>query len=289
VTVTRVDARPTAGPATPPLAGRVRSMADFYRTTARTAVISQFQYRASNYLYMIGMVAEPVVYLVVWSSIARENGGQVEGYTPARFAAYYIVWTLVRNINIVFTPYGWEGRIKEGELSGDLLKPIHPIHRDLAFFAGWKLVVIVLWLPIAAVLGAVFRPSLSPSVIQVVVFAVAIWGAYLIRSLNMWSLGLITLWTTRVSAIFELYWIAEMLLSGRIVPIGLLPHWAQTLSFFLPFRWCFGFPITALVGPVTNHDLLVGLGMQLVWIAFGTVVMQFMWRAGVKRYSAVGG
>ena len=264
-------------------------MLDFYVSTARNAVIEQFQYRASNYMYMIGMVAEPVVYLVVWSSIARENGGQVDGYTPARFAAYYIVWTLVRNINIVFTPYGWEGRIKEGELSAVLLRPIHPVHRDLAYFIGHKIVVVTLWLPIAAVLFVAFRPSLSPSVTQAAVFVVAIWGAYLIRSLNMWSLGLLTLWTTRVSAIFELYWIAEMLLSGRIVPIALLPHWAQTVSFFLPFRWCFGFPITVLVGPVSHHDLLVGLGMQVVWIAIGTAVMQLVWRAGVKRYSAVGG
>ena len=65
------------------------------------------------------------------------------------FAAYYIVWTLVRNMNIVFTPYGWEERIREGELSAPLLRPLHPVHYDLGDFAGWKFVVILLWLPIA--------------------------------------------------------------------------------------------------------------------------------------------
>ena len=67
---------------------------------------------------MLGMVAEPVIYLVVWSTIAESAGGAVNGLTPGDFAAYYIVWTLVRNMNIVFTPYGWEWRIREGELSG---------------------------------------------------------------------------------------------------------------------------------------------------------------------------
>ena len=112
-----------------------------------------FQYRVGNYFYMIGMVAEPVVYLVVWSTIARQQGGEVGGYTPATFAAYYIVWTLVRNMNIVFTPFGWEQRIREGELSGHLARPLHPIHYDIGSFAGWKVVVIVLWLPIAGVLS----------------------------------------------------------------------------------------------------------------------------------------
>ena len=45
-------------------------------------------------MYLVGMVAEPVIYLVVWSSIARSHGGAVGGITPAGFAAYYIVWTL---------------------------------------------------------------------------------------------------------------------------------------------------------------------------------------------------
>jgi ABC-2 type transport system permease protein len=45
--------------------GRLRGMADLYATVARAGVQEQFQYRAANYLYMVGMVVEPVVYLVV--------------------------------------------------------------------------------------------------------------------------------------------------------------------------------------------------------------------------------
>ena len=42
-------------------------------------------------------------------------------------------------MNIVFTPYGWEWRIREGQLSGQLLRPLHPIHYDIAQFAGGKI------------------------------------------------------------------------------------------------------------------------------------------------------
>jgi ABC-2 type transport system permease protein len=267
----------------------VRDLLDFYWTTARTAVMAQFQYRASNYFYMIGMIAEPVIYLVVWSTIAAAQGGSVGGYTPGAFAAYYIVWTLVRNMNIVFTPYGWEWRIKNGELSADLLRPIHPLHRDIAYFGGWKLVVIVLWLPIAAVLALIFRPTLSPTPLEVLVFAVAIWGAYLVRTMFLWVLGMVSFWTTRVSALYELYFAAELLLSGRLVPMSLLPPWAQGLAWWLPFQWTFGFPIEALVGDLPPAQLLGGLGMQLLWIAIGWALVQLVWRAGVRRYGAVGG
>lgn len=269
--------------------GRVRSFVSLYLTLAKVSIANQFQYRAANYFYMIGMVTEPVVYLVVWSTVARSHGGSVGGFTAGTFAAYYIVWTLVRNMNIVFTPFGWEERIREGELSAQLARPVHPIHYDLAMFAGWKVVVIVLWLPIALVLSLVFHPHLDPTAAQVVVFLVAIWGAYLIRSMLLWLLGMITFWTTRIGAMFELYFALELLLSGRVVPLSLMPAWARTVADFLPFRWTFGFPITSLVGPVTNGELVTGLLAQLGWIVAGAVAVQLMWRRAVRRYTAVAG
>ena len=263
-------------------------MLDFYGTTIRTAIQSELQYRAATYMYMVGMVAEPVIYLVVWSTIARENGGSVEGLTPGDFAAYYIVWTLVRNMNIVFTPYGWEQRIREGQFSGLLLRPLHPIHYDIAQFAGGKFVWVVLYLPIAVGLSFAFHPTFSVSPLEVLVFLVAIWGAYLIRTMNLWLLGLVTFWTTRASAIFETYMMAELLLSGRLVPLKLMPEWAQTLAAWLPFKWTFYFPIEALVGDLSTAQLLGGLGMQALWIAIGAGLVWVCFRRSVRHYTAVG-
>lgn len=267
---------------------RLRAMADFYLTMMRTAIQSQLHYRAATYMYLVGMVAEPVIYLVVWTTIASSHGGQVAGITSGEFAAYYIVWTLVRNMNIVFTPYGWEWRIREGRLSGQLLRPLHPIHYDIADFAGGKVIWVLLYLPIAAGLTLVFKPTLNVTPLDAIVFSIAIWGAYLIRTMNLWLLGMVTFWTTRGSAIFQTYMMAELLLSGRLVPLQLMPAWAQGAASWLPFKWTFYFPIEALVGHLSATSLLGGLGIQILWIAIGGCLVWLFWRASVKHYSAVG-
>jgi ABC-2 type transport system permease protein len=266
-----------------------RAWADIYATEMRIAIAEQFQYRVANYFYMIGMIAEPVIYLVVWTTVARQQGGSVGGYDAGQFAAYYIVWTLVRNMNIVFTPFGWEERIREGRLSAQLLRPIHPIHEDLGYFAGWKVVVIVLWLPIAGVLSLLFQPTATITPLGIGVFLVAIWGAYLIRSLNQSTLGMVTFWTTRVGPVFDIYFTAELLLSGRLVPLGLMPDWVQSIAAVLPFRYTFGFPIEALVGNLSPAELLGGLAMQLLWITIGAIVLRRAFAFAVRRYAAVGG
>jgi len=272
-----------------PRAGRIRGWVDLYVTMFRIAILNNVQYRVANYFYMIGMIAEPVIYLVVWSTIAREQGGQVGGFTPGQFAAYYIVWTLVRQMNIIFTPYGWEERIRQGELSAMLLQPLFPIHRDIALLAGWKLVTIVMWLPIAAVLTLLFSPELNVRPIDIAVFAVAIWGAYLVRTMPYWILGMASFWTTRVGPIFQLMFTAELLLSGRLVPLSLMPEWAQRLADVLPFKWTFGYPIEALIGHLSEAELFGGLAMQLLWIVIGVIGVRIVWRFAIMRYSAVSG
>jgi ABC-2 type transport system permease protein len=266
----------------------MKAWIEYYLVQMKIAILQQNQYRVANYFYMIGMIAEPVIYLVVWSSVARAQGGSVGGYTPAEFAGYYIIWTLVRNMNIVLTPYAWEQYIQRGFLSQELLKPIHPLHGQLSYFIGWKFIAIVMWLPIAFFLSLVFKPAVQLGVWEVIIFFIALWGGFIMRFMLLWLLGMITFWTTRVSAIFELYFTLELLFSGRLVPLDLMPIWAQRLADFLPFQWAFGFPIELLLGKVSRVDAFYGLGAQLFWTLLGLLFVQLIWRAALRRYSAVG-
>jgi ABC-2 type transport system permease protein len=266
----------------------MRHMLDYYLSTMKIAVLGQIQYRANNYFYMIGTVLEPTIYLVVWSTIAQSQGGSVGGYTTGALSAYYVVWTLVRQMNLVLTPYDWEHRIQHGQLSSELLRPLHPVHHDVAYFAGWKFVQILFWLPLGAILALIFKPVLHPTWFQVVAFFFAIWGAYLVRTMLYTALGMITFWTTRVSAIFELIFALELILGGRLVPMTLMPAWVQQLANYFPFQWTFFFPINVLVGTLTPVDLLTGLGIQLLWILGGLGIVNIIWHFGIRRFSSVG-
>ena len=208
----------------------MKRLAGFYLAGMKISLLNAFQYRLQMAFYMITNFAEPVIYLVVWSTIARAQGGQVGGYTAGGFAAYYIAWTLLRNMNIVRAPSDWEWRIQYGDMSMELMRPIHPVHNDIADFAGSKLLMLAMWLPAAAVLALIFKPTLHPAWYQIVVFFFAAWGAYLIHSMMVSVLGSLTFWTTRVGAIYDIYFALELVLSGRLVPMTLMPPWVQRVA-----------------------------------------------------------
>ena len=110
----------------------------------------------------------------------------------------------------------------------------------------------------------------------------------MIRTMFLTSLGMVTFWTTRVSALFELAVGLELLLSGRLVPLPLMPAWAEDVANVLPFKWSFYFPIESLVGDLSTEELLGGLLVQAIWIVLLTGLTAVVWRRAVRRYSAVG-
>jgi ABC-2 type transport system permease protein len=250
--------------------------------------MSGFQYRLQMLIYVIWAVIEPVIYLVVWSTIARGNGGSVGGYTPETFAAYYIVWAFVRNMNIVSSPSSWEWRIQHGRMSMELMRPIHPLHNDVTGAGGSKVVMSLIWLPIAAVLTLLFKPTLNPTWFQVLVFFIACCGAYLLRTMLVSVMGVLAFWITRVEAITDVYNALELVFSGRLIPMPLMPGWVQNLANYLPFQWTFYFPINALTGSPTPAELLQGLGMQLFWFLVGLGLVNLVWHFAVRHFSSVG-
>jgi ABC-2 type transport system permease protein len=266
----------------------MKRLFDFYLMNSKISMMVQFQYRLQSFLYVVWLVIEPVIYLVVWSTIARANGGSVAGITPGGFAAYYIVWMLVRQMNIVRSSRDWEWRIQHGVMSMELMRPIHPVHNDISDFAGSKVFMTLIWLPMAAVLTLIFKPTLHPTWLQILVFVIAIWMAYFVRSVMTSLLGMITFWTTRVGAIYDLNNALELLLSGRLVPMLLMPLWVQHTANFLPYQSMFYFPISALTGSPEPMGLLTGLGIQFLWLLGFAGLVKIVWHFAVRRFSSVG-
>ena len=255
----------------------------------RTVDAAQFQYRAATYMYLLGMVAEPVIYLVVWSTIADQSGGSVNGLTAGQFAAYYIVWTLVRTMNIVFTPYGWEWRIREGELSGQLLRPLHPIHYDVAWFAGGK----IPWLLYYAPDRSRPDPRLQPDLRRATCRGRGVRGRHLgcvpdpdVQPVRARADHVLD--DARRGALLAVHRARAAALRPARPARRSCPTGSQTVAWFLPFRWTFYFPIQSLVGDLSERELLAGLGMQVFWTLVGIGIFSLVWRHAIRRYTAVG-
>ena len=248
----------------------------------------QFQYRANTLMYLLYWLVSPVVYMSVWISIARTNGG-VGGMQPADFSAYYLVMLAVNILVSEITLHILASKIEDGTLSGMLLLPIHPIlsstlMNNLAFKALQVIVVI----PIMTLLVWLFEPNIQITLTNALLALPAIVMAFTMRFFLGAVLTFVAFWTTRVYALNNIYYAINSLFSGEFVPLVLLPAGLLGAANLLPFQLTLYFPTQILLGHVSATQIWRGYGLQLAWCLAFFTLFALLWRAGTKRYSAVG-
>jgi ABC-2 type transport system permease protein len=266
----------------------MRPLLDVYRTQFKVVSATQLQYRVSLVIWLIGTVLEPIIYLVVWSTVAGSNGGQVGAYSASGFAAYFIVLMLVNHATFTWVIYGFDARVRNGSFSPLLLRPVHPIHADVAENLSYKAMTLTVLLPTAGLLSVAFHPALHPVPWALLAFVPALGLAMALRFLLDWTVALLAFWATRMSAIDQTYFVAVLFLSGQVAPLTLLPFPIQVVTALLPFRWMVAFPVELILGRLSPSDALAGFAAQAAWLLITLGLLNLAWRAGTRRYSAVG-
>ena len=262
---------------------------DIYRTLFRLELAIMFQYRASVVIWLIGLVLQPVIYLVVWLTVARaRDDGMVGDFDAGSLAAYFLVMMVVNHIT--FSWHMWEMgyRVRSGTFNALLVQPLHPFHRDIIQNMSYKVLSMVVVLPVTGLLWWYFEPSMSTEPWMMLVFVPAVLLAFLVRFFFEWALALLAFWITDTSGLNNLYMAIFFFLAGRMAPISLLPDWGQAIANVLPFRVMLAFPVELLMGRLTPDQVVEGFGIQALWIGLGWLTVHLVWSRASARYSAVG-
>ena len=263
-----------------------------YKANLKTAVAQMLQYRFGILIWAVWGFVGPLISLAVWTAATAARGGTISNgavtYSQSDFAAYFLVFMVVGHLTMSWDAFEFSYRVRDGNLSPRLLKPLNPIHGDLAGNIAFKLTTSVMILPAWILLFVMLRPSPPHSLPQFLLGIPAVVLAGLLRYVLQYSLALFAFWTTRVEAINEFYFALDSFLAGRIAPLALLPAWMAVAATYSPFRSMGGFPVELLLGRLTAGQIAAGFAFQLFWIGIALMLFRVMWAAGVRQYSAVG-
>jgi ABC-2 type transport system permease protein len=258
-----------------------------YAAWLRLALISQAQYRAALILYLLQRLIEPVIYLTVWTTIAAQSGEGVDGYSGGDLAAYFLAVLIANHITFGWHAPWYDYLIRTGAFSALLLRPVHPIHADLADNIASKLLTLPVMLVLVGFMSAAYSVEIPPA--RWIVFAFSLIPAFILRFTLEYSIGLLAFWTTRLSAIIQFYGAVSLFLSGRMAPLDFLPGPLQGVAAWLPFYGMIGLPVDMFMGRLSPGETVAGWFTQGTWIALTGAGAVLLWRMGIRRYTAAGG
>jgi ABC-2 type transport system permease protein len=95
-------------------------------------------------------------------------------------------------------------------------------------------------------------------------------------------------WTTRVYAISEFYYSLVILFAGQFVPLDLMPPVIQNIAQYLPFQLLRYFPIQLILNKLPPEVVIRDFVLAVFWFLVALALFRWVWREGLKKFSAVG-
>ena len=255
-------------------------------------------YRFNALVWVMYAVVPSLTLMLVWlAAYSDKSAGaaataSIGGYNLSEMLTYYL---FVTALSVAITPHPeWDiaATIRDGKLTPFLLRPVGYFGYRFSWESAYQIVKSVMMLPAIALLWWLFRDYITLpglTLARAMLFILSALGAYIVLSQLKFLLGISAFWIIEPGGIMEIWNVLNGLFAGRLLPLTLLPLWAQWLANVLPFSILYAFPMSILLNRATPEDLIWGFARQIAWIGLLSLAVRWTWNRGLLAYESVGG
>jgi len=199
-----------------------------------------------------------------------------------------IYYLLIGFIGIVndFPIHSIGHSIRDGEIINTVLKPLS--HIGLWFYSilpnklitgfGYVCIFIIFFLK------DFFEISIITLLKFILIISIGVLGRFVIA----YFIGILTIWFKRSFGIYAAFGTIELLFSGMLIPLDLLPEIIQKISMFLPFRYFVYLPVNVFLGKINFQELVQGLIIEVFWLLMFVIIVKYTYKLGMKSLETIG-
>ncbi len=240
-------------------------------------------WRVRNFLWLI--------FLYFFWKAVFSGDIKLFGYNKNEIFLYILIAQVVSSFVLSTTTGNLGGLINEGRLTYILLLPFsffkiiggrEVIDKLLNLF--FSLIEITIFI-------VLFKPKLSGFFIpyeRLILFFVALFLAISLYFSISLILGFIGFWSREVWAPRFLFLVVIRLLAGDYFPLDILPTGLYRALKLLPFSYLVFFPVKILVGGTSFAEVIQGILLLSFWSIFFFFFAIWVWRKGLRVYTAQG-
>lgn len=246
-------------------------------------------YRLSFLMWRIRTVLQLLTVYFLWVTLVP-SGQMLFGYSHIQMLTYVVGTSVISAIVFSTRTHEIGENINSGNLSGMLLKPVSYFGYWFSRDIGDKLVNVVCSVGEIIIIFLLLRPSLFFQIDPLLLFytilsvIIAIILYFIIGSL----LGMIGFWSPEVWAPRFIFFILIQFFSGSFFPIDIFPKPLFEAFSLLPFPYLLFFPLKIYLGQLSNPEIMQGLTVEIFWIGILSYACFFVWKKGLRIYTAYG-
>lgn len=248
-------------------------------------------YRTSFWMTIFNTFIRIYAYSMLWMALYRQNSSvfgvglsQMLIYSTASIAlSQAFTWWSGPHIYV-------ESYVKNGKIILDLLKPVDFEH--LLFFRGLSETLInfcFYTIPTFLLASIILKVKIFNSLMQLLLFMIAVSLGYLILFLLNYLLALLSFVTLDLDGYLHAYHGIIAFCSGQVVPLWLYPSMLRKIIDVLPFKGVFYIPLSVLIGDIKGIEFVNAVFYQIFWIFILFIIGRIAWNSILKKIVIQGG
>ncbi len=280
-----------------------KAIARKYLKILRATLIERMTYRADfllgTFLRFLPMLTTILLWQAVYAnarpdSLTASGRKELAGFSQNEMIAYLLLVNISRMFSSMPGLAGGIAKdIREGTIKKYLLQPLDMIAYLFSYRIAHKLTYIVSSAVPYAVLFFLCRGYFAGHVpidpLTWVAFAASLAMAFVIGFFFEVCVGMVGFWFLEVTSILYIVMTLNFFISGHMFPLDLLPQPWSTILKSLPFQYLAYFPAAVFLGKIRGATLAFELSKGLLWSGFFVLLGRWLYRRGLRRYTAFGG
>lgn len=255
-----------------------------------TITISWVKYTTYKLNFFLTIIGPALVFFFVkynlWSSIyAGQENLIIKGFNFEQMIRYHLWAFLISLVASGFASWNLSDDIRLGRISSYLIYPFNFWEFHTASWMGFQLLQVIIasiTLGLCVLVGLIEMPSLS---ILLLGFCFTTFISLFWFTLQYFT-GILAFWLEETWILRVILSIIATFLSGAIIPLDLFPPALVSFLDYTPFPYLSYYPIKIFLGESVN--LMRGVIMISSWTIIMIFVNRFVWKKGMKLYTAAG-
>jgi len=244
-------------------------------------------YEFNFFITLIGLPLVIISNLILWNIVFAH--GNVPVFTYSQIITYqifaYILFTFIFSRK---TAQAIDDDVVRGDIITYQVRPIH--YMFYRFFAAFtSFLVYGAYSVVLFVISNFFIEfELTSNLFFLGLGIISSFLAFFLSFVLIYCIGSIALWWEHSKGLFLIYTTFVGFLSGSWIPLDIFPQALQTIAVYLPFKYIIYFPVKTFMGFLSLEEILVGIGIQIFWIAIFLSLALFIWKKGISQFTGYG-
>ena len=266
-----------------------------YMKILRISLVERLAYRADFFIVTFFRFLPLAATFLLWEAIYEgAEKDSIAGFTRNNMIAYLLLVQVSRMFSSMpGLSTGIARDIRDGNLKKYLLQPIDMLWYLLSYRGAHKIAYIATTALPYAILFYVFRDVFDPfpGPWTLLAYVVSLLLAFVIGFFFEACIGVAGFWFMEVTSLMYIINILNYFVSGQMFPLELLDRYPIVLKAlqWLPFHYLAYFPAMVYMGKKQGVELIVGLVIELAWAVGFVLLARWLYKLGLRHYSAFGG